>query len=127
MARVGKAMAISVKVDDEVVVAGRNGKRSHRGRVSQVARVWITVQNITEGERWPTEWRFRLDDQTDGLDSFYGYRFYTLEQWERREQLGAAMTFLRERGIDIRVSHDRKWTPERRIRLAEMIRAEWPE
>ena len=65
------------------------------GMVTDKARVWITVKTAQPN----SVYRLRLDNQTDGSDSNYAYRFRTPEQHAWDEAQKAAQQYLNEQGI----------------------------
>lgn len=104
-------------VGDTVIVHSHR-QAPREATVTKIGRAWITV-----ARRWQ-EQRFRLDDQTDGSGYSHGSRFYTHAQWAEKQQLDAAMTFLRAQGIDVR--YDSPWRG-RETELATIIRSIHPD
>jgi len=86
------------------------------GTIVKIGRVWITVQSGL------SEYRLRLDNQTDGSQySGSSYRFLTEEQraWELARN--EAEEYLQAQGIH--VAMDSPWRPvSARIRLAEILK-----
>ena len=111
--RVGSAVLVL-----EAVYRRHAGLTSPRpGVVTKRARVWITVA-LLEVRRFPHEYRFRLDDQSDGADS-YQTRFRTPEQYAWDQVQETAFVYLKEQQI-----HVSSYTPWRH-RLVELARAVW--
>lgn len=100
-------------VGDTVIVHSYR-QAPREAAITKIGRAWITVG---EGRH---EQRFRLDNQTDGSGYGHGSRFYTRAQWAEKQQLDAAMTFLRDQGIDVRF--DSPWRG-RETELATLIRS----
>lgn len=85
-------------------------------KVTSKARVWIEACELGSS----TIYRLRLDTQTDGSDSYYSYRFRTLEQHRYFEAHSTASSYLWSQGIRFETSS--KWDSEKgRIELARMI------
>lgn len=85
--------------------------------VTKVGRVWITAQD--ENSSW-VQYRFRLDDQTDGSGYSQRSRFMTMEQYAEHQRETEGGKFLHEQGIDLR--YDSPWY-ERKAELADIIRS----
>ncbi len=88
----------------------------HNGEVVKIGRVWIDVR-LTTGNIS----RFRMDNQTDGGSGPSSGRFYTLDQWNKRQQQLAAGKVLREHGITLK--YDSPWCG-REPELAALLTAE---
>lgn len=96
----------------------RRGTGDHPVEIKVIskARVWIEAREL--GSR--RTYRFRLDDQTDGNDICYGFRFQTFEQHRYSEAHATASSYLRGQGIQFDISSE--WGSEKRqIELARMI------
>ena len=107
--------AADVKIGDKVKMTdGPRGAPVGDGQVVKIGRAWVTV-----GSEYGVERRFRLDDQTDGSRYSTRCRFYTLDQWAKREARNAALKLLREQ--DIWVGLDSVWHG-REIELANLIK-----
>jgi hypothetical protein len=90
------------------------------GRVVKIARTWVTIA-VDQGG-YENEFRFRMDDRTDGSD--WPDRFYTLDQWAEKVRRDEALTFLREQGVYLESSSPWRGREET---LAELIRVAVPE
>lgn len=92
--------------------------------IVSMARVWCEIEavepNPTTGRS--RTWRMRLDDQTDGSDSYYAPRWRTPAQHEWHEALRSADAFLSDQGIHLGLGS--RWNdPADRIELARLV---WP-
>jgi hypothetical protein len=104
-----------IKVGD--VVRVRTSSRwsaDYEATVTKVARVWITVRR----EGWTREFRFRLDDQTDGTKIGSPDRFQTQAQYAWFLRQSQAVSWLREQRIDAFIG---PWA-NRRLELANILR-----
>jgi len=95
----------------------RRGKESPiPAIIADKARVWATVTR-TEG-RYPTSWRLRLDDQTDGSGSHYAVRFRTPAQHRYHEAYSEAIQYLHDQRLHIELNSP--WRG-RELELARII------
>lgn len=92
-------------------------------RVTKVARVWITAQEVNGDFRYPLEWRFRKDNQTNASDNSYSTHFYTPEQYLHYRAVSDAMAFLKEQKVVPNFSSP--WGKDNR--LVELARMVWIE
>lgn len=109
-----------IQPGDPVIITDPNRKGVRiDGRVLKVARVWITLQAAGYGRTW----RMRRDTQSESTGyGWGGLRFVTAEQDAWNQRYEEADAYLAELGIEFRSG--RLWSaPEKRIQLADMIRA----
>nr|BEK71358.1 hypothetical protein KPHV_85850 [Kitasatospora purpeofusca] len=110
----------NIQPGDPVVVIDPDQRGAQTAaHIAKAARVWLEIQADDSLRRW----RMRRDTQNENTGFGYGgHRFVTVEQhsWDRRFE--EATAYLADLGIMFHPG--RKWSaPERRIRLADMIRA----
>lgn len=108
----------TIEVGQKVMVTDGYGRdqRAHEGTVTKVARVWVTVQY----GQFNREIKFRLESQATDSQYPSGSRFYTVEQWAKREAEAAAFVYLREQGIS--VDHYSPWR-KKIVELAAILKA----
>lgn len=92
-----------------------------QGWIVSAARVWCEIECLFPSGLKRT-FRLRLDDQTDGSNSFYATRWRTPAQHEWHEAYRSAEAFLSDQGIH--VERGSRWNdPTDRIELARLV---WP-
>lgn len=91
--------------------------------VTKAARVWIELEEADSRDQWPRRYRMRRDSQNTGSDYSRQDYFRTPEQEEWDVRLADADSYLRAQGIGIHSASPWRF-PARRIRLAEILRAE---
>lgn len=112
-----------LKVGDKVKVIRGSGRLADPidGEVTKVGRVWATIKY---GEWSISRFRMNLDPRSSRAmrcDDHFSYpAAYTVEQWANRERRAAAVRYLNEVGIEIRIGRD--WD-DRHIELAELLQA----
>lgn len=112
-----------IKVGDPVIITSRGYRQETvEAHVFKAARVWITLQESNQPESRTRMWRMRRDTQDENTGYGCAPSFATLEQhaWDQRAEV--ARQFLREQGISIDFT-SQWYKPERRIQLADIIRA----
>lgn len=132
-----------IKSGDKVMVHrsmndGRRLPASERhvpARVVKASRVWIELEpDVEPGDRrsWMT-WRMRRDTQNESTQ-YPGNNasFVTMTQYEYDERVRVADEFLREWGVTVAsgkwAAGGEQWAdPERRVKLANLIREHLPE
>ena len=107
-----KRPAADVKVGDEVAVHATYRDTMFWGRVTAVARVWITVQSAGV-----SKYRFRRDTQ---VDTDGHYRFAMPEQVEFDERVKQAKKALYDRGMS---THSRVLSDGHLIAVADLLTA----
>jgi predicted deacetylase len=112
---------LNLEVGQPVMVTDGYGRtvEPKTGTVLKVARVWVTVAIPSYGNS-VIERAFRMDNQTDGGQSAYCGRFYTMDQWAARKRLNEATKYLQEQGISVNIGSP--WRG-REVELADIIRA----
>jgi len=92
-----------------------------QGVIISAARVWGEIE-CTFPSGIKRTFRLRLDDQTDGTNSYYAVRWRTPAQHEWHEALRSADAFLSDQGIHLGLGS--RWNdPADRIELARLV---WP-
>lgn len=95
------------------------GQRHIPARVTNVARVWVTIEGTEDSQYRPAVWRMRKDRQDEGSKySGSNASFATLEQHAWDEAQSWALATLRDHGIDLR--HSSPWRG-RETELADII------
>lgn len=99
----------------------RNRVAPVRGVIISAARVWCEIE-CTFPSGVKRTFRLRLDDQTDGSNSYYATCWRTPAQHEYHEALRSADAFLTDQGIN--PERGSRWNdPADRIELARLV---WP-
>lgn len=99
----------------------RNRVAPAPGVIISAARVWCEIE-CTFPSGVKRTFRLRLDDQTDGTNSYYATRWRTPAQHEWHEALRSADAFLSDQGIN--PERGSRWNdPADRIELARLV---WP-
>lgn len=109
-----------IQPGDPVIVIDPNRRGAQTSaHVVKAARVWIEIK----ADDSPRKWRMRRDTQNENTGYGYGgHRFVTAEQDAWNQRYEEADAYLAELGIEFRSG--RLWSaPEKRIQLADMIRA----
>lgn len=106
---------------DVVILPGSWGRKAAPvfARITRVARVWMDVESTGSG--FPSYWRIRKDTRDEGSKDYPqgNARLYTLEQWAEHLRGREARAFLKEQGIELRLTSP--WNG-RETELAELIR-----
>ncbi len=116
-------------ISSPVVVVRPTYSRRHPTEVVpavivSAARVWCEVESVAPNPSTGRvrTFRLRLDDQTDGTNSYYAVRWRTPAQHEYHEALRSANEFLSDQGIHLGLGS--RWNdPADRIELARLV---WP-
>lgn len=101
-----------------LIISSKNERRGPLPAVvTKAARIWITAE-LTD-VRYRTEYRFRMDNQTDGVRSYYATRFCTPEQnaWRLARQAAKQYLLAQRMNVDL-------MSPWRNREL-ELARALW--
>jgi hypothetical protein len=88
--------------------------------VTKAARVWIDLEEITDG--YARTWRLRLDTQHDGGNGNYHDRFVTPEQYAWEQRISGAWETLRVAKAAPDLGSPWRRDEERLLALADFIR-----
>ena len=127
---------VDIKVGDEVRVFPPRSRRGasapeggHRGIVTKVARKYATATyEVTQTwlgreETRPVTVEFDMETGYErGSDSQYGYSVRTPGQVELDRRRSAALTALRDRGIEFKPGREYRITLEQAEALAEVVK-----